>query len=248
MFWSFYNLVHKLPMPEDRNDPTKWWTPEEQQKLDFINHQLSYNRIGDDPKFPTLVASLGIGWTDEQYSNLKCIGPSLVVQDDQLVLGLDQKWVDFLTEHLELGSYVGAVTFHKEDEYGPLGGAFTCYKCGSKYMASHPEPAYNSNEYDNWYEQLQTDGYDMDCEGVGKLFEGTIYQQAEGTAPCPCCGEPCQPVRYDEGPDVDTLWVFQQGSVGYCHYGRGAGMSVRLHTNAGVPEGTDPIKYFQSLK
>jgi hypothetical protein len=52
--------------------------------------------------------------------------------------------------------------------------------------------------------------------GAGKYLGSISTEQSE---------------QYDDGCDINSVHVFEFGSIMYCHYGQGAGLSFRWHTS-----------------
>ena len=91
--------------------------------------------------------------------------------------------------------------------------------------------------------------YIWDVDGPGKVLELSREDvDNKEEFPCPHCGGDARRTCYDEGPDVEVVMIFEHGSIAFAHYGRGAGLSVRLHKNLpGWSDGQDPLEYFGEL-
>lgn len=223
MFWSFMSLVHNLPSFE-RKDIDPWWNKEEEKALGFINEQLSYM---DQSNVCTLAQELGVTRDNPEYWNYSCIGPVLQQNEGQLVWGLDEMWCNFLSKHLNIGKYLGA--FSKDIEEFP----FICYKCGESLDVEE--------DFDG-----EIEGFTWDMNGPGRTFDGTVEEVVSNKKSCPCCGTECNVICFEEGGDINTIWVFEKASIAYCHYGRGAGMSFKYHTSLDM-KGNSPLNYFKGL-
>lgn len=267
MFWSQMNLVHHLPInPEIGKDESLWWTPEEKKVLELISHQISYGRFGDDvPDLPILTDELGMTKEHLDYYKYHCLSPVVLCEEGKLVLGLDPLWQNFFTKHTDIGKYCGTVDFSEE---GAIVTTFTCHSCGTKwyseFVQTHSEMdedkldtlIYGAHGFqdDHKMGEAERAGYQLDCGGLGFTFEGTVEQVANDKASCPQCGGDCGVMQYDDGPGIDTVWVFEKGSIAFSHYGRGAGLSFRYHKNLGNYDDElaklmeDPVKYFRWVK
>lgn len=223
MFWSQMNLVHNLPIDHIIGaDESLWWNKEEKKALELINHQLSYVRFGQEDSTIPVVQENG------------CLGYEIMEEDGELVSGLGPIYQEFFSNHLDIGSYLGTVDFGKNIETN-----MACYNCGQEYENEHGEQ--------DWQDHV--DGYGHDGQGFGLWFKGTNEQVMKNNAPCPKCGQDCETVYYDEGGDVDTVWIFEKASIAYSHYGRGAKLSFRFHDSLGDSKiKENPMEYFKMLK
>ncbi len=225
MFWNFMNKVHGLPT-YDRKDVDPWWTDEERAILDFVEGQLSYN---DNGSVVRLVDEKGLTVNDEDYFKWMCIGPEIQECNEKLVFGLPEEWASFISKHVDIGKYVGAVTQDMVDI------PFMCYKCGETVPEEQQEE----------FSELLESVWMFDSCGFGRRFEGTVQQKIENKCECPECGNICEVAWYEE-IDIDTIWVFEKGSIIFSHYGRGAGMSFKFHRSLKM-DGKDPMVYFSEL-
>ena len=73
----------------------------------------------------------------------------------------------------------------------------------------------------------------------------TVEDRVKTEIACPDCGEEISAMAYEEGPEMDTLWIFEKASIGFSHYGRGAGLSFKFHESLNIPEDADPVKHFE---
>ena len=224
MFWSFMNKVHGLPTIE-RKDIDPWWNEEESKIKDFVYGQLVYVNTNSI----TLVEEKGLDKNHPDYFKWCCIGPSIQNQDGKLVFGLDKEWSDFISKHVDVGAYIGSVTYKMDDM------CFICYSCGSEY---------NDEDVMEQMVDKQPDVWMFDCNGFGRRFDGSIQQKVDNKACCPVCSTECETAWFEEC-DIDTVWVFEKGSIIFCHYGRGAGISFKFHSSFDM-EGLDPLTYFSN--
>ena len=225
MFWNFMNVVHGLPTFDNR-DVDPWWTDEEEKVKNFLYGQLSYVSMDGIVR---LVDEMKIDKNNPDYYIWSCIRPSMQIQDGKIVYGLDKEWSDFISRHVDIGTYIGSVT-HNLDQP-----CFICYECGSKYNEDEQESMCNSNK-DTWM---------FDSKGFGRRFNGTVDQIIENKHYCPECNTECETAWFEE-EDIDTIWIFEKGSFVFCHYGRGAGISFRFHSSINM-EGLVPMTYFSTI-
>ncbi|RTK93030.1 MAG: hypothetical protein EKK64_10870 [Neisseriaceae bacterium] len=218
--------IHQLPT-FDRREDDPWWTDDEKKIVDFIYCQLSYS---NNQGVVRLVDEKGLTKDDKDYYCWTCIGPDLQEQNGELVFGLDKEWADFLSKHVDIGKYVGTVT------YSEMNFDFICHKCGE---------GIDEDKHDSL---IETDPniWMYDGNGFGRRVQGTVKQTVENKCNCHVCGTECEVAWYDEC-DIDTLWVFEKGSVLYAHYGRGAGMSFRFHSSLEM-NGMEPLEFFKEKK
>ena len=245
MFWRFMTGVHGLP-PFEKKDEQPWWTEEEQAILDLVQYQLSYVRPFEkdvEHKFP--VYDSGSKYGD-------CFGADVVKENGEWTLGCTEGYAKFFEEHTDLGRYLRSVTFSGYEE--PI---YICPDCMAKETSL--DTSWDGDDQDE-LEELYTEQrklgeerkYVWDVDGPGKVLDlskddvGDEYRFT-----CPVCGGNAREAMYDEGPDVEVVMVFEKGSIAFAHYGRGAGLSVRLHKN--LPgwlewsEDQDPVSYFEEL-
>ena len=225
MFWTFMNKVHGLPTPE-RSEDEPWWNDDEKKILDFVVEQLSYSHTEG---VVTLVQEKGLTQTDDDFYTWCCIQPTLQNQEDQLVFGLDKEWTDFLSKHVDIGTYIGSVSDNMTDF------CFICRNCGEEFDEEYQEEL-DENDSTNWM---------YDSVGFGRRFDGTVKQKIENKACCPECKTECELALFDDC-DIDTIWIFEKGSIIFCHYGRGAGISFKFHSSINM-EGKEPMKYFSDV-
>lgn len=268
MFWNIMNAVHNLPSFEQK-DTKQWWTPEEEQAKQLLDHQLIYHRSYDSPADSnTLVGELGVECGSDDWWQYSNIGPIIVRERGQWVLGLDPKWIDYIERHLQTGKYIGTVTFDGIDD--DTVEVFLCYNetCVTKHIDRdnidelkelagediEEEEGHSSDIQDllSWAEDedLYRFGVMNDMNGFGLAVTGTIEEVLADKKNCPECQKEIHTFCYDES-DVETIWVFEKASIVFAHYGRGAGISFRFHTNISDAKDLSPeemIGYFEYLK
>lgn len=271
MFWnSLMSKVHNLPSFEER-DEKDWYTPEEEKALELIRYQLSYMRGDGERKFPILFDELcecegegrlhhaigercpaikGPDYKSEYY----CLHASYILEGSKVVCGLDPKWQEFFTKHLEIGKYLGTIC--TEDSCAGVG-TFMCENCLRLAFDNYEGDDNPFNKYEDMVKDMNSKEDDiafdfmrkqLDCHwdinGYGLLKKAANEEdRLEPTIKCPDCGEEIKSAYWEEGPEIDTLWVFEKASIGYSHYGRGAGLSFKYHSSLGIAEDADPYRY-----
>lgn len=221
MFWNVMSEVHNLPTLQERENG-EWWTNKEKEILEVINYQLSYCRPWKENekeivhKYPVYDSGKG-GHRD-------CLGPVQVSERGNWVLGLSKGYQDFFEKELGIGKYIGSITREGVESKG------LCTHCFERDNISE-------EEFERQWQEVQSHRgkelvYDCDMEGYGKIFniETDMEIVDDWIVTCPMCGNEAR-VRCYEEVDVETIWIFEKGSIMYAHYGRGAGLSFRFHNS-----------------
>ncbi len=248
MFHHFVSFVHVVN--SGMNPEFQKWTKREEEILEFLNYQMSYNRkIMDDDdqekKFPIPLDEPKFQNLDKDgalYYELECLRPTLKWEDGEMVLSMEPEWKEFLEKHIpDFGKYLGTVTFSGIDE--PIMG---CLNCGDDFLKSQGLEQDDEMDFDHILEIGKGD-YSWNADGLYFTFRMDEQKFVEvGECPCPKCGRNVGPMTFEEGPDINTVWIFEKGSISYSHYGRGAGLSARFHENGEVTG--DPVAHFKDCR
>ncbi len=244
MFHEFVSFVHVVNT--GFNPEFKVWTDREKEILEFLNYQLSYNRSLDDqekkfpvpldaPKFQNLDKDSAIHY---EMASLRAV----LKWEGEQVLGLEQGWIEFLEEQIpDFGKYLGTVTFDGTEE--PIMG---CLNCGDDFLKSQGLEQDDEMDYDHILE-IGNGDYSWNADGLYFTFRMDEKEYVEvGECACPKCGRNVGAFTFEEGPDINTVWIFEKGSISYSHYGRGAGLSARFHENGEVTG--DPVAHFKDCR
>ena len=247
MFHRFVSFVHLVNT--GHNPEFQPWTDREKEILDFMYYQLSYYRPlkEQEKKFPILLDKpefKDLAMDNPIRFKLDCLVPVRQWEDGEQVLGLDDIWIKFLEEQIpDFGKYLGTVTFSGKEE--PIMG---CPTCGEDFIHQNNVDQEDEDAVEQLVHKKGEEHYTWDMDGVLKwTFHMDEQKFVElGECSCPKCGETVKPLSFEEGPDVDTLWIFEKGSISYSHYGRGAGMSARFHENCEVTG--DPVQHYKDCR